>query len=98
MILNKWGFYMYASKQITFEKIQQKITFCIKEAHQELEQVVKTGKPYVRLYEKLREIEKFLCLLALYIEMEPGMARDLVSWTMESVGNEMRMESGELIK
>lgn len=67
---------MNQSKQISFEKIQQKITACMKEAHQELHQVAQTGKSYERLYETFKEIEIFIYLFAIYIEMEPGIVEN----------------------
>jgi hypothetical protein len=43
---------------------------------------------YDRLYETFQEIETFICLLALYIEMEPNLVEDLVSGTAENVKSE----------
>jgi hypothetical protein len=48
----------------------------------------KTGMSYDRLYETFQEIETFICLLALYIEMEPNLVEDLVSGTAENVKSE----------
>ncbi|PGA95021.1 hypothetical protein [Bacillus toyonensis] len=83
---------MHKNNQVSFEKIQQKITSCMKEAHQELDRVAKTGMSYERLYETCKEIEIFICLLALYIEMEPGIVEDFVPDTAESVETETIIE------
>ncbi|WP_179884271.1 hypothetical protein [Bacillus toyonensis] len=51
---------MHKNKQVSFEKIQEKITFYMKESHQELDQVAKTGMSYERIYDKFKEIEIFI--------------------------------------
>lgn len=49
---------------------------------------IENGMSYDRLYETFQEIETFICLLALYIEMEPNLVEDLVSGTAENVKSE----------
>lgn len=83
---------MHKNQQVSFEKILQKISACMKTAHQELDQIEKTGMSYERLY------ETFICLLALYIEMEPNLVEDLVSSTAENVKSETIIEPIEYIK
>ncbi|HDR7790916.1 hypothetical protein COJ60_29460 [Bacillus cereus] len=89
---------MHKNKQVSFEKILKKISSCMKTAHQELDQIEKTGMSYERLYETLQEIETFICLLALYIEMEPNLVKDSVSGTAENVKPETIIEPIEYIK
>ncbi|HDR3658788.1 TPA: hypothetical protein QCO67_005464 [Bacillus cereus] len=89
---------MHKNQQVSFEKILQKISACMKTAYQELDQIEKTGMSYERLYETFQEIETFICLLALYIEMEPNLVEDLVSSTAENVKSETIIEPIEYIK
>ncbi|MFT4139828.1 MAG: hypothetical protein QM671_12635 [Bacillus sp. (in: firmicutes)] len=89
---------MHKNQQVSFEKILQKISSCMKTAHQELNQIEKTGMSYERLYETFQEIETFICLLALYIEMEPNLVKDWVSGTAENVKSETIIEPIEYIK
>jgi hypothetical protein len=80
---------MHKNQQVSFEKILQKISSCMKTAPSRVRSDrKKTGMSYDRLYETFQEIETFICLLALYIEMEPNLVEDLVSGTAENVKSE----------
>ncbi|PHG57790.1 hypothetical protein [Bacillus toyonensis] len=81
---------MHENQQVALEKIQQKIKSCIKEANHELDQNT-LDISYKKLYEKFKEIEIFICLLALYLNMDPDSVKD-------SLKNENRIESVEPIK
>jgi hypothetical protein len=79
---------MHKNQQVSFEKILQKISSCMKTAHQELDQIEKRECRMTGYMKHFRRSKHSFFLLALYIEMEPNLVEDLVSGTAENVKSE----------